>query len=88
MDIDTYLWVNRIHKKVFAKVCNVNLSMLNSYIKGVRRPSYDTAVRISNAADGKVSVMELLSGCYENKVSSVTLENGDEIKLNSGNIKN
>ncbi len=59
MDLETYLWKNRITQKDFAKKSGVKRTTIGAYISKYRRPSGTAACKIYEATDGEVSYEEL-----------------------------
>ena len=60
MDLDTYLWKNRISQKSFSDKINVLPSTLHHWIKMRITPSLKYAIKIVEASNNEVTYRDLL----------------------------
>lgn len=62
MDLSTYLTENRISQRAFAEKVGISPSFLNEILQGAKAPSLAVALKITDAADGAVSLASLVKG--------------------------
>ena len=62
MDLDEYLWTNKIKNKDFAKLINISPEGLSTIKRKKRTPSLATALLIYELSSGKVELKSLLTG--------------------------
>jgi transcriptional regulator with XRE-family HTH domain len=60
MMLKDYLRVYNISQKDFSKLVDISKSALSNYIRGIREPKLEIALRIVKVTKGKVSLKELL----------------------------
>ncbi len=61
MDLDYYLWKNKITQRVFGKVIDMSESSLSHVVSRKGTPRLLTAMKIVQATKGDVTFVELLS---------------------------
>ena len=60
MNLQKYIEAKKIKQIDFAELIGISAAFVNQMCKGTRRPSANIALKIQEATNGKVSVMELL----------------------------
>lgn len=60
MDLDEYLWKNKIRGTKFAKLMDANPNQVSMYVHKKQTPSLLMAAKIVHASEGKISYEELL----------------------------
>lgn len=60
MNLDEYLWKNKVRQRDFAALIGSTDSMVSWLRSGGRRPSVELAKRIEKATNGEVTAVELL----------------------------
>ena len=55
MTLSDYLWEKRMSQREFAKLSGIHVNMISRLVKGRRKPSLETMMRIARATEDKVS---------------------------------
>ena len=61
MDIDEYLWRNKITRTDFAKKAQIHRGQLSSYIHKKRTPTIEIASRIVHASGYQIKYVDLMN---------------------------
>lgn len=62
MDLSTYLEKTGTSQRAFAEKVGISPSFLNEIAKGTKAPSLAVAIKITEAAEGAVSMSSLVKG--------------------------
>tara|TARA_R110002126_G_scaffold77229_2_gene192656 strand:- start:4777 stop:5004 length:228 start_codon:yes stop_codon:yes gene_type:complete len=60
MDVDEYIWRNKITGVSFAKMVQISIPTFRNMKNGIVSPKLVTALKILSVTDGKIDIEELL----------------------------
>jgi transcriptional regulator with XRE-family HTH domain len=61
MDIDEFVWMNRMSQRELADIIGIKKELISRYKCGYQSPSLLTALKLAYSTKGKVSFEEMLS---------------------------